>query len=671
VGNHVPDDDDLGPASDDCALLRALVDKLPSMVAYWDNTLRCRFANEAYTRWFGVSPASLRGKHISELLGGLYALNLPYIEGALRGEPQEFEREIPDPSGGPTRHSLANYIPDVVGGVVRGFVVLVTDISDVKRAQMALHQSQERFELALEGADVASWDWNIATGEVVFNRRWAELRGLDLTEVEPHVRSWLSGIHPDDLAPVQKALDDYFDGRTPTYQTEHRVRTKSGEWRWILDRGKVFSRSDTGRPMRMAGIELDVTERKRIEAEQRFLAEVGPVLAGSLDYEETLSTIAELCVRELADLCIVDIVADAKEVRRLKVASRDPSKADLCEVLTRIPLDRSRPHLFGDVLEMKEPFVLPAPSDHVIRSLAQGEEHLRALRAAEIRSLMVVPLVARDTLLGAIAFISSTSSRTYGDADLRLARELAQRASLSIDNARLYRAAQRATRARDEILGVVAHDLRNPLSAIVLQAGLLRRQNEPERRSQRPAEAIERAARRMERLIRDLLDVTSIEAGKLSVIPTRAPAKQILAECIESQRALASSSSLDLRLDVPPELPDVRADRDRLLQALENLLANALKFTKPGGRVTVGARRRANDVLFSVRDTGAGIPPEHLPHVFDRFWQHERGSRRGAGLGLPIVKGIVEAHGGRVWVESTPDQGTSFFFTIPVEEGGA
>ncbi len=135
-------------------LLRTLVDNLPSMVAYWDSEQRCRFANRAYIRWFGVTPASLIGKHLSELLGPLYRLNLPYIQGALRGEPQEFEREIPNPSGGPSRHSLANYIPDIVEGVVRGFYVLVTDISEIKRAQLALEESEARFSRTIDEAPI-------------------------------------------------------------------------------------------------------------------------------------------------------------------------------------------------------------------------------------------------------------------------------------------------------------------------------------------------------------------------------------------------------------------------------------------------------------------------------------------------------------------------------------
>ena len=215
-------------------------------------------------------------------------------------------------------------------------------------------------------------------------------------------------------------------------------------------------------------------------------------------------------------------------------------------------------------------------------------------------------------------------------------------------------------------MGIVAHDLRNPLAAMLLQAANLRRRGpEPERRSREPVEAIARSARRMSHLIRDLHDVASIEAGSLTVECGRVAGDKLVSDSVDAQKSLAASTSLELRLEVAEDLPEVWGDRERLLQVFENLIGNAVKFTEPGGHITVGAAPRDPDVLFWVADTGAGIEAEHVPHVFERFWQARKDSRLGAGLGLPIVKGIVEAHGGRIWVESTPGRGSTFFFTIP------
>jgi signal transduction histidine kinase len=254
----------------------------------------------------------------------------------------------------------------------------------------------------------------------------------------------------------------------------------------------------------------------------------------------------------------------------------------------------------------------------------------------------------------------------YGPDDLRLALALADRVAAAIENARLYRASVHATELRDQLLGIVAHDLRNPLSTILLNAAALTRHGpDPERRSQKRSEAIHRAATRMNRLIQDLLDVAVTESGQLTIQPARLSAHEVIVGAVDTQRPLAASSSLELRVDLDRDVPDIWGDRDRLLQVFENLIGNAIKFTKAGGCITVGATSRDHEVIFRVADTGSGIAPENVPRVFDRFWQAITANRQGAGLGLPITKGIVEAHGGRIWVESTPSRGTTFSFTIP------
>jgi PAS domain S-box-containing protein len=784
---------DCKPRTPNLELVLALVENIPSMVAYWDSAQRCRFANRAYERWFGVSPESLIGKHISELLGRLYPLNLPHIEAALRGEPQEFEREIPDPAGGPSRHSLANYIPDIVAGVVRGFFVLVTDISAIKRAQIELRESEERFRLTLDEAPIGMALVALDGRFLRVNRALCDIVGYSAEELTGLTFQAIT--HPDDLNAGLELTERLSRGEIPRYELEKRYIRKDGtlvdallsasvlrgregaplhfiaqiediterkrlenELRMAeavssgilsisadaivsIDEGHRISLFNEGAErifgyakaealgapldiliperyrathhqhvarfgagetrayrilesshavfgLRRSGEEFpadatisnitidgkkvltvalrDITEQKQVEREQRFLAEVGPKLASSLDYEETLAHIADLAAQHLADLVILDVLEDSETTRRCEVASRDPSRAWLCESIMRLSIEGRRPHVTRSVLETARPFLLKRPSEEAIAALAQSEEHHRLLRAAEIRSMLAMPLVARGRLLGALTLISSSSSHAYGSSDMRMGDQFAQRAALSIDNARLYLVAQRATRARDEVLAIVAHDLRNPLNSIIMQASLLRRRGpEPERRSRRPADTIERAATRMTRLIQDLLDVARMEAGRLSVEPSRVSARQLILDSCAVEKPLASSASLELRLELPAELPDIWADRDRLLQVLENLIGNAVKFTEPGGSITVAARFEGDEVLFSVADTGSGVPPDELPHLFHRFWQGSKGRKLGAGLGLTIVKGLVEAHHGRIWVESTPGQGTTFFFTVP------
>jgi PAS domain S-box-containing protein len=228
-------------------------------------------------------------------------------------------------------------------------------------------------------------------------------------------------------------------------------------------------------------------------------------------------------------------------------------------------------------------------------------------------------------------------------------------------------ALQRAVATRDHVLGIVAHDLRNPLTTIILQSSDQGRfGSERERESQRPRDLISRAAARMNHLIQDLLDVSLLEAGELKIERSRLSALDLVVTATEMEAPLASSAGVELRLDVAHDLSAVWGDRERLQQVFENLISNALKFTKAAGHITVGATAGEGEVVFFVEDSGCGIPPESLANVFDRFWQATaKASRLGAGLGLPITKGIVEAHGGRIWVASTVGRGSTFSFAIP------
>lgn len=227
--------------------------------------------------------------------------------------------------------------------------------------------------------------------------------------------------------------------------------------------------------------------------------------------------------------------------------------------------------------------------------------------------------------------------------------------------------AERATRLRDDVLAVVAHDLRNPVHTIILSTGVLHDIPLDEPQRQQRLGVIQRTAKGMDHLIGDLLDATRIESGTFDVrrAPVHVPA--LLDEAVESFDAQATECCVALRCDVSWDMPPAVGDRDRLAQVLSNLIGNALKFTPAGGTIEVNARARSDDVVeISIADTGHGIPGEALPHVFDRFWQADRQGRAGAGLGLSIVKGIVEAHGGVIRVASVVGEGTTFSFTIPL-----
>ncbi len=232
-------------------------------------------------------------------------------------------------------------------------------------------------------------------------------------------------------------------------------------------------------------------------------------------------------------------------------------------------------------------------------------------------------------------------------------------------------ALRQAVRARDEVVAVVSHDLRNPLATISAASELLQKLDVPRERQREHLEAIGRSAERMGRLIDDLLDVAAIEAGGMAVNMDPVPAETLLDDALQMARPLVRDRAVELKCDADGQLPPVDADRDRILQVFSNLVGNAVRFTPEGGCITLSARRENGEVVWGVEDTGPGIPAEDQEHLFDRFWKVDRSDREGAGLGLAIVKGIVEAHGGSVWVESTPGEGARFHFTLALSASTA
>ena len=287
-------------------------------------------------------------------------------------------------------------------------------------------------------------------------------------------------------------------------------------------------------------------------------------------------------------------------------------------------------------------------------------------RAVGFHSYMGVPLIARGRTLGAIAFAISEGSRRFGSADLQLAQELAARCALAIDNARLYREAQEASRSREEVLAVVSHDLRAPLGTVQLAAEIVARLapvGSPELR--RSAEMVQRATARAAKLVDDLVDAARLERGQIALDLQPHEAAALAREALASAELLARKQRVSLALDAAPDAGAVVCDRHRVLQVLANLLGNALKVMPGGGAIRVGVRREAGDVVFTVADTGPGVAAADQPYLFDRYRRGAAAAYEGSGLGLAIARGIVEAHGGRISVRSVLGKGATFTFTLP------
>lgn len=409
----------------------------------------------------------------------------------------------------------------------------------------------------------------------------------------------------------------------------------------------------------------------------RFLAEASELLDASLEYQETLTNVVRLAVPRIADYAIITLREEDGSLHWGGSTHRNPLKASLVDRLQAyVPPAGGHRHPSADVARSGKTQVVSIVDDDYLRSVAQDETHFDLLRQLKPTSYIVLPLEARGRVLGSLLFATARDSgRHYRDRDVALARELGKRISLAVDNALLYRTAEQTARMRQEMVQVVSHDLKNPLSTIQLAVGFLLddvvpddHEHEDERRQ---LEVIRRSVDRMNRLIHDLLDVAAIEAGHFRIAPTLMAAERLVDEAIEMLRPLAAGKGINLIVDVAPGLPSVKVDRDRILQVFSNIGGNAIKFTDAGGRVAIRAERRVSFVEFTVQDTGRGIASADLPFIFDRYWQATAKTHSGNGLGLVIAKQIINAHGGDIRIESELGRGSSFTFTVPVVMDGA
>jgi PAS domain S-box-containing protein len=572
-----------------------------------------------------------------------------------------------------------------------GFAMVVRDITERIRAEEMLRLSEARFSGIISIATDAIVSVDEEQRIVLFNQGaerifgWteAEVMGEPLTLLLPerfHARHahHLRGFAGGPIVAKRMGERQEIFGRRKSGEEFHAEASIS---RLEIGGQRVFTAvlrdiSDRKEAERLIARALEREQDARREAEAaeqrtRFLAEAGARLSESLDRVATLRTLARVAVPMLADWCMVFSVEEDGGVYRVEVAHADPGREPAAGAIVGRLGERAGALPVARAIETREVVLIDQVADDLVEPAAPGDGHAPMLRELGIRSLLVVPLVLRDAVAGAVGLVMGESGRRFDPALVDTARELAGRAALAVENTRLYGAAQGAVRAREDVLHVVSHDLGNSLSAIVVTTTVLLRTLPDDAAGEdvrKRITSIRDLARRMQRLRQDLLDVASIEGGRLGIEWDRWDPAAVAREALESFAPLAAEKRVELAGEVPGDLPEVEGDRERVLQVLANLLGNAVKFTPAEGRVSLSVTAGDAEVRFSVSDTGPGIPPEHQPHVFDRFWKVREANRAGAGLGLAISRGIVEAHDGRIWVESVPGEGSTFSFTLPLRE---
>lgn len=492
----------------------------------------------------------------------------------------------------------------------------------------------------IEASNDGFWDWNIETGAVYFSDRWAGMLGYRRDEIEPHVRSWERLVHPDDLPRVTQVLQAHLDGKTPLYETEHRLRAKNGEWRWILDRGRVVARAADGRPLRAAGAHIDITDRKRFEAaEASAKAELERVNAALQASEEAF--------RDTFDLAAVGIAHVGLDGRWLRV------NRALCTFL-----GYSEPAL------RQRTFAELTHPDDLDADLAQA----RRLEAGEIESYTLEKRYVRAD--GEIVWGSLTGSvKRAADGTpvhfIAIIEDITARKSVE-DRLRA------ALAARDEFVSVASHEMRTPITSMVLQVQLIRRLLDKNESGGVPRERLERLISlsqtqldRLTRLVEDMLDVSRMRTGKLEIRPEQVDLAQLVSDALERLAPQLAKHENTLTTALEPGIVG-RWDPLRLEQVVTNLVANAARYA-PKTHVHIATARQGDQARLVVRDEGPGIPVEWQSRIFERF---ERGTGdsggRGLGLGLYIVHEIVRSHGGVVMLRSAPGAGTTFEIDLPL-----
>lgn len=482
----------------------------------------------------------------------------------------------------------------------------------------------QRLQLALGAAGIGTWQLDLSTGVVTHDENLNRILGLPLIDTQTTLEARQALVHPDDRARVKGVIDRAV-AAGEEYTIEFRIVRPDGTMRWLRDRGRVAA-GERGGPSLATGAVIDITDTRRLEERERLMAEAVQAFATTTEPESALGAVAAALVPAFAAGCCA-CLRDNEETR---VAA--------CAGEARIAA--------GD-----------RQLEHVIRTST-------AITGPEF---LVLPMRTGTTALGAMVFTAHAAR--FDVADVAFATELVDRITLALDRARLARELAQARRVKQDFLTALSHELRTPLDAVLGWTRMLRRGTVPPDRTAAILETIERNAAAQMQLVEELLDLSSMVAGGLRLTVTQVDLRDAVSGAVETLRPAAEAKALRLNVTMDARLHDIAGDAARLRQAIWNLLANAVKFTPAGGTIDLRISEGQTDVEIVVSDTGTGVAPQLLPHLFEPFRQGDSTSSRavgGVGLGLCIVRHIVEAHGGTISVQSDgAGRGTQFIMRLP------
>jgi PAS domain S-box-containing protein len=654
------------------ALRASILDAVGEAVVAADPGGHILYWNDAARRLLGWSADEVLGSSVADLVDGNSdpdlgdaILRVLCRRGAWSGE-FLFRRRDGDVF---PAHVTATALRDE-SREVAAIVCVVRDTGPQREAQETARHAEQRLELVRRAAVSVLWEWDIASGVVSWSDSAGSTFGFAPEDVEPDMAWRLGRIHPEDRARVQEGFDRFLAERRRFWTEEYRFLTAERGYATVFERA-YLALDRGGRPVRVVGTLVDLTERRRVREEQRFLSQASMILDLSMDYESTLPTIARLAVNSIGDICVLGVLGGDGFPPCVAAAHADPRLQALADDAAAFLRDGPPPgSLLDSIVRNGESRLVRSVPQETLQDLVGDAILGDLIRQLRPRSFMVFPLSVRRRTVGYGLVGSAAAERAYDEDDLRISEELGRRIGLTVDHARLFQSAELANRAKSDFLAVISHELRTPLTAVLGYAELLAEEvagplNETQHRQ---VARIRAGSHRLLRLFEGILTFVRLETGREQVQCEVVDTRALLEHAAELGQAAAAEKAIAFQFRAGP-LPDrIRTDPDRFVQVVLSLLTNAFKFTA-AGTVTLHAAAPEGTLQVDVTDSGAGIAPEHLPHIFNPFWQAEQPATRragGAGLGLSVARRLARLMNGDVLVHATTPRGTTFRFELPL-----
>lgn len=677
------------------AQLTACLNQASDPLVLLDRTWRVVYANPALAALFG---RELTAVHAADF----WSLVPDWGDGELGAELRRAAVGGSAVDLGSQKMPGGAWVDVLVSPAAGGVLLSLRDATARRDLEAAQRTSEEEHRFVTESVPVQVWTSRPDGQLDHVNRQVTEYFGKTREEILGE--GWLGVIHPADVATVVDRWTASLASGTP-YEVEFRLRRADGEYRWHLGRAQPM-RDQGGAVVRWFGTNTDIDDQRRTGQAQRFMIEASSLLAASLDYETTLTSVARLAVPHIADWCAVDLIEDGA-LRSVTVAHADPSKVALArEINRRYPVDPRATTGPPNVARTGKPELVPVIEDWMLVAGARDAEHLRISRELGITSWMCVPLRARDRTIGVITLVAAEPGRHFDADDLHVAEELARRCAMAIDNANLLRQAQQAEaemrqrgedlerrvlertadvkRAKerieeaharlkevdtmkDDFLGALSYQLASPINAVIGYTDLLLEgAGGPLRDEQRRyVRRITASSRVLLALVHDLLDMSRMSSGKFELDREGLDPAALARQVLDFLEPLTEMQGLRVVSRIADGLPELAADPQRLEQVLANMLHNALQLTAAGGLLRLAVEPVGGRVRFEVHHTGVSLSADDLGRIFRRFTH-----LGGAWLGLSVARRVVEAHGGEMGVEPNPGGGNTFWFTIPAAPAG-